>query len=63
MCPQCLELRETVENWHLLAPVARKRILTAVVRPTLDAEGRIAPSRGREELNPHRENFGQDALQ
>src|SRR5207253_7324717 len=46
MCPQCRELRETVENWHLLAPTARKRILTAVVRPALDEAGPIVAHRG-----------------
>ena len=46
MCPQWRELRELVENWHLLAPTARKRILTAVVRPALDEAGQIVAHRG-----------------
>jgi hypothetical protein len=43
MFPQCRELREIVENWHLLAPVVRNRIHTAVRRPTVDTAGLITP--------------------
>lgn len=48
MCPHCRELKEIVENWHRMAPTARKRILTAVIRPTLDGDGRFVPRSGVE---------------
>ena len=46
MCPQCRELPELVENWHLLAPTARKRILTAVVGPRWMRRVRSSPTGG-----------------